>query len=458
MVTNMRKRLIRGFNQKSSGLHLDFLPAALEVQETPPSPTGRCLVWIVVFLFFTGLAWAAVGEVDIVVSSSGRVMPSGRVKVVQAVEHGTVAAIRIREGDRVSRGQGLISLDPTYANADNERIRQQLADLLLHLGWRRAFAQWLAVGSGEAVAIELPRDVMPQDVARVEALYLQQREEVSALLFGLEKEKESSHAAKLMTVAELEKVEATLVILKERVTAHRALMEKQYGAKSRYLEMLQAQTELEKSMPVLKAKEQQLALSTSALDGRIAATLSEKRKNNLMELARLNSEATNLRQELLKSGRRQFEQHITAPVDGVVEELAVHTVGAVVTPAQVLMRIVPDSAVIEVEALVDNMDIGFIQPGQRAEVKVDAFNFTKYGLIDAKVADVSNDAVNDEAKGWVYKMRLELERDDILVEGKPVRLTPGMSVTAEVLTGKRRLIEFFLSPLLRYKNESVRER
>jgi len=141
-----------------------------------------------------------------------------------------------------------------------------------------------------------------------------------------------------------------------------------------------------------------------------------------------------------------------------VQQLAIHTVGGVVTPAQELMKVVPEQAVVEVEALVQNKDIGFIHEGQIAEVKVDTFNFTKYGIIDAEVTSISQDAIADENLGWVFHMRVKLSKDHVDVENKSVRLSPGMSVTAEIKTGKRRLIEFFLSPLLRYKQESIRER
>ena len=142
----------------------------------------------------------------------------------------------------------------------------------------------------------------------------------------------------------------------------------------------------------------------------------------------------------------------------MVQQLAIHTIGGVVTPAQELMKVVPQNATVEVEALVQNKDIGFISQGQTAEVKVDTFNFTKYGVIDAEVINITQDAVADENLGWVFQMRLKLDKNSVDVNEKPIKLSPGMSIMAEVKTGKRRLIEFFLSPLLRYKQESIRER
>jgi hemolysin D len=188
------------------------------------------------------------------------------------------------------------------------------------------------------------------------------------------------------------------------------------------------------------------------------ATLGEIRKANLLALAQLDSERISLRQSASKLTRHRQQLEVIAPVAGTVQELAVHTVGAVVSPAQELMKVVPADAGIEVEALLQNKDVGFVREGQLAQVKIDTFNFTKYGLINAKVLDISNDAVEDPRLGWVFRIRLLLDKDWVAVEGKRIRVSPGMAITAEVKTGKRRLIEFFLSPLLRYKQESVRER
>ncbi|WP_431686977.1 HlyD family type I secretion periplasmic adaptor subunit [Hahella sp. NBU794] len=165
-----------------------------------------------------------------------------------------------------------------------------------------------------------------------------------------------------------------------------------------------------------------------------------------------------LQEERIKAEQRSRQTRLTAPIDGTVQQLAVHTVGGVVTPAQELMLIVPEHSEMEVEALVLNKDIGFVQEGQSAEVKVDTFNFTKYGIIDAELVDLSDDAIQDENLGLVYKARLKLKQDGLTVENKYVRLSPGMSVTSEIKTGQRRLIEYFLSPLLRYKQESLGER
>jgi hemolysin D len=165
-----------------------------------------------------------------------------------------------------------------------------------------------------------------------------------------------------------------------------------------------------------------------------------------------------LAQELVKASSRSRLLTLTAPVEGTVQQLAVHTVGGVVTEAQALMVIVPRDEAVEVEAFVENKDIGFVNVGQRAAVKVETFPFTKYGTIEAEVTQVSNDAISDEKKGLLYSMRARLAQATIRVEEKSVLLSPGMAVTVEIKTGKRRVIEYFLSPLLQYGDESLRER
>ncbi len=439
-------------------LRQQFLPAALEIQETPPSPVGHWLLWLILLLFSAAILWATFGRVDIVVTAPGRVIPSGQVKRVQAPETGIVMAILVGEGERVEAGQTLVRLDPTYADADELRIRKKLHDIAVESAWRRALDQWLADGSNTVSHGVLQTRFAAADQAKAAALYRLSRREILATLRSQKKELAANRAEQASVKAELSRAEATLAVLMQRVAAYRKLLQQQYGARIQYLEMLQQQTELEQSVPVLASRQQQLVESAAAITARMDAAGGELRRNNLMELARLDSERGALEQESRKARQRQRQLVITAPVTGAVQELAIHTVGAVVSPAQELLKIVPEHVTVEVEALLQNKDIGFVREGQLAEVKVDTFNFTKYGLIDARVIDIGNDSVEDPQLGWVFRLRLKLEDDSIRVEDRMVTLSPGMATTAEIRTGKRRLIEFFLSPLLRYKQESVRER
>ncbi|NVZ67266.1 HlyD family type I secretion periplasmic adaptor subunit, partial [Pseudomonas gingeri] len=163
-------------------------------------------------------------------------------------------------------------------------------------------------------------------------------------------------------------------------------------------------------------------------------------------------------QELTKARYQEARTLLTAPVDGTVQQLAVHTVGGVVTPAQQLMVIVPREQPVEVEAMLENKDIGFVHAGQAVTVKVETFTFTKYGTVEGELISVSNDAIEDEKRGLIYSSRIRLKTDHLRVAGQDVMLSPGMSVTAEVKTDQRRVIDYFLSPLQQHRDESLRER
>ena len=392
------------------------------------------------------------------VTAPGRIVPTGQVKRVQAPELGSVAALLVVEGDEVSAGQPLLRLDPAYVEADSRNVREQLNDIAVQSAWRQALEHWLADGWDRAAPEHLPQRFAAADQMAADALYARHRQEITARMQVHSRELAANRAEQATLRAEREGVQATLQVLVQRVSAYKTLQDQQYGARVQYLEMLQQQTELERAIPVLQSREGALVETAAAIDARMRATLGEIRKANLLALAQLDSERSSLRQSARKLTRHRQLLELVAPVAGTVQELAVHTVGAVVSPAQELMKVVPAEAGMEVEALLQNKDVGFVREGQAAQVKIDTFNFTKYGLIDAKVLDISNDAVEDPRLGWVFRIRLLLDKDWVAVEGKRVRVSPGMAITAEVKTGRRRLIEFFLSPLLRYQQESVRER
>jgi hemolysin D len=225
-----------------------------------------------------------------------------------------------------------------------------------------------------------------------------------------------------------------------------------------YLEAEQDRLEMSHDLRSHQGHVAELEAGIRELEARVEFAKSEFRRQVLERHEEASRRQAAVRQELIKAETRTRAHTISAPVDGVVQQLAIHNVGAVVTPAQELMVIVPQDGALEVEAFLENKDIGFVEVGQQAEIKIDTFPFTRYGTLAGRVVDLSKDAVADEHKGLVYKMRVVMESSQIRVNGKPVALSPGMSVSVESKTGTRRMIEFFLSPLLRYADESVRER
>jgi len=266
-----------------------------------------------------------------------------------------------------------------------------------------------------------------------------------------------------------------LPIASQRAADYHDLLDKNFIARHDYLEKEQTRIEMERDLAAERAKLAELDAVLLTTRRQKDTLIAETRRTQLDQLHEARQKAAELQQELIKAEDRRDLLTLTAPVAGTVQQLAVHTIGGVVTPAQQLLVIVPKENRLEVEAFVQNRDIGFVNAGQGAQIKVETFPFTKYGTIDGDVLSVSNDAIqedsrnpqqegngagtgNSENRSLVYVARIRMHQSSIQVENKRVNLTPGMAVTVEIKTGKRRLIEYFLSPLLQYKQESLRER
>lgn len=425
-----------------------FLPAAIELERTPASPLGRTTMLVIIALFVLAVVWASLGHVDIVAVAPGTVIASGKSKTIQPLETGQVAAIEVEEGQRVAHGQVLVQLDDTIARAELHRLDAALADAARDIQRFDTLLHW--VSSAGAVAESKPavtdmqlRDTWNEHVARVDVLH---------------REKDRLIAEKASAAAQTAKLAAILPIIERRSEDRRRLVDKQLLAENDYLETEQRRLETQHDLRSQRSHVTELDATIAELEARVEVQTSQFMRHVADELEKARRQHKALNQERIKARARLAATTVRSPIDGTVQQLAVHHRGAVVTPAQALMVMVPSGESLEVEAALENKDIGFVEVGQRVEVKVDAFPFTRYGLIEGRVVGLSSDAVVDERKGMVFTMRVELDQSGIEVNGDMVSLSPGMTVSVEAMTGKRRLIEYVLSPLLRYRDESVRER
>jgi hemolysin D len=269
----------------------------------------------------------------------------------------------------------------------------------------------------------------------------------------------SKREAELRSTQELvRKLEQTVPIAKQRAQDFKNLVDQNFVSKHGYLEREQARIEQEADLANLHSRLQEIEAALREVRGQRTELVAETRRVSLDSITDGRQKIAALEQDLLKADARGKLMHLTTPVDGTVQQLVVHTVGGVVTPAQALMVIVPQDKPLEVEAFLENKDVGFVKPNQDAEVKIETFQYTKYGTIHAKVSSVSHDAINDERRGLIYAVRVKMDQASINVHGTPVSLSPGMAVSVEIKTGKRRVIEYFLSPLIQHADESLRER
>jgi hemolysin D len=435
----------------SAPRELEFLPAALEVQESPPSPLGRAVAWAVIGVFAAAVVWAALGTVDVVAVARGRLIPSDYSKVVQPLESGIVRAIHVRDGQEVRAGAVLIELDPTTSRAEHERLTRELAAVRVHIARLRALLDGRRT-------LEAAPGADPTFVALQQQMLRDQWKERESRIEAARFLVEQRRAAIAATRADIERLETTVPMLAERARAFRILHEGGFVARMQYLEVEEQRVTRVQALAMQRERLAQDRAALAEAEKQLDALESEFTRSRLGELAEWETRAASLAQEVVKAARKSSIQRLTAPVDGVVQQLVIHTVGAVVTPAQPLMVIVPRDHPLEVEAWVENKDVGFVGPGQPVEVKIDAFPFTRYGAIRGRMTVVSRDAVQQEKGVLLYAARARLERSSVQVDGRPVPLLAGMAVSAEVKTGERRLIEFFLSPLLRSAAESLRER
>jgi hemolysin D len=455
---------------------LAFLPAALEIVETPPSPIGRAIAVTIILLFCAALLWTWWGTIDIVASAAGKVVPSGRTKVIQPFETGVVRSIRVQDGQTVRAGDVLIELDPTVNAAERDRLRNDLLAEQLNIARLHSA---LAGGDDPLADFTPPEGADPALIRTQRQLLLNQVTEHRAKVAALARQHAQKEAEHATIAATIHKLETMIPVIQPRVDIRKTLMDKELGSKLTYFETLQLLVEQQEELSVQKSRLQEAEAAVAAIRETRAQAVAEYRRTLSDELAKTEQKANGLSQDLIKAEQRTRLQQLTAPVDGVVQQLAIHTVGGVVTPAQSLLVVVPSDSRLEIEAMVSNRDIGFVHPGQDAEIKVDTFNFTRYGLLRGKVLNVSQDAIirerqqdrsnerslgtqneTSEPKGQElnYSARISLDRTKMQIDDRMVDLSPGMAVTVEITTGSRMILGYLLSPLLRYRQDALRER
>jgi len=447
---------------------LEFLPAALELQQTPPSPVGRITLWAVIAMIVVAIVWSVFGRVEIVAVAPGKFVPSGQVKVIQAANIGRVKSIRVNDGDSVKAGQALIELDPTLAEADRQRLESDWVSSTLELARWRAFSAWLEngrVGSVSTASVDTAAFglgskivVSESSVALQKSLLDQSIAQQRSKIAGIDQTLVRRRAEAESTRQVLEKLKQTLPLVTQRAESLKKLSDQNLVARNSYLEVEQARIE---AMQDLAAQESNLTSTAAAineLDEQRQLSLADVRRDALEKIEELEKQSRSQRQELIKASDIAEDQILTSPVDGVVQQLKIHTIGGVVTAADPLLVVVPKDQSLEVEARILNKDIGFVRSGQPVTVKIESFPFTRYGVLKGTVSSVSRDAISDEKLGLYYAARVRVQQAHMSIDGAEVQLSPGMSVTAEVMTGSRRLIDYLLSPIVEHLNESGRER
>ena len=442
---------------KRDRLQYEFLPAAEEIVETPAAPLGALVVWLVALLLIVALAWSYFGRIDIVAVANGKISTEGSTKIIQPAISGVVTNINVREGQRVKKGETLLALDKTTAEKDVATANQSLNAARVE----RDILRRLAVGGNTDEIInnaDLPDEtkaMLRQFAGSQTALSAARQQAVNGTISNYQQQLQFNQQAK-------NQLETNAQNLKNR----KAEIEKQLP-NANPVDKLRLQNELSNidqritsADSAVLGQNQQLLQSQSAL--------AQAQNQSQTQIAETNSAFNNqiiasekriieLENNLVKAKQILAQTTIAAPVDGTVLSLTVKTIGGVVNAGQQLAQIVPEKAPLYIDAALDNQDIGFVKPGQRVVVKVATYPFQRYGYLEGTVENISPDAIQDDKKGLIYKAKIKLN-DEKSSKQNQLKLLPGMSVSAEITTGQRRIIEFFLDPLMTKADESLKVR
>lgn len=461
----------------------EFLPAALEILETPLSPVRVAFLWFMCAIPVAALLWAIIGFIDIHAVAPGRIQPKGYSKVVQVFEAGRVDKILVEDGQHVEQGALLIQLDDRETAADLGRLQADIADTKAEILRRRAAVEAVRQGAAKLGPIPqnsgLPEAALAREWRSGEADLAQVNAQIASLI--AQRQERDRTADRLRgTMAAREQLKT---VQGERTTMREYLIGVNAGSRASLLDALQdaKRTELEQAADRGMLAEVESGKST--IDQRLV----EARAAFLMEQYGKTNEAERripaLELEAVKAAAKLERTRVTSPIDGTVQQLAVTSPGQTVGAGQPVLIVVPDDGGIEITAFVANKDIGFVHAGQKVRVKIEAFPYTRYGVIEGTVMRVPRDALDERdmpammdvttlqklqaavgqpAKpklgNLVYAVVIAPNRDTVEVDGREVKLSPGMAVTAEIQTGRRRLIEYFLSPFQEASSEAVRER
>ncbi|MGV1045187.1 HlyD family type I secretion periplasmic adaptor subunit [Limnohabitans sp.] len=434
-----------------------FLPAALSLQETPVHPAPRRFAWGLMILFVLALLWSILGQVDIVAVAPGRIIVSDRTKVIQPLEASVVKKVLVKDGDRVQAGQVLVELDPTMASADKASVQEQLKTQVSEVMRSRALLHSLLKQDLPVPILQGQEADLIKDAA-TQAQLQSEWQDIRAKLGKLDAETTRRQAEIATVNANIAKLEATLPMAQAREADFKKLVDQGYISGHATQDKTRERVELERDLATQRAKLFEATSTLKETEQAKAAFKAETLRTLNDRQAQASTRHSQLQSDSAKANQKEKLTQLTAPVAGVIQQLAIHSVGGVVTSAQPLMIVVPDSATVTAEVTIANQDIGFVNAGQMAEVKLETFPYTKYGTVQAKVDVVTADAVTDEKKGSYYPAILTLAAKDMLIDGKRIPLTPGMNITAEIKTGQRQIIEFLISPVQRAGSESLKER
>ncbi|QKR99425.1 HlyD family type I secretion periplasmic adaptor subunit [Sphingomonas sp. CL5.1] len=432
-----------------------FLPAALEVIERPVSPTARLTARVMMagIIFLAG--WLVLGRTDIIASATGRIVPKGAVQLVQPAEAGVVRRILVHDGDHVKKGQPLVLLDPTVSGAEAAQAAKAYETAAFEVARTRAVIDAL---DGKPLVLTPPAGADAASIAAQESLARARLADIRATIAANAANGGVAGADIASARAEVAKLDKSLPLLDQQIAANEQLLEKGFVSRLKVLEMRRQRILEAGSRDAAREAIRRAAAQAGGAASTLAKSRADARAELYEQLVKATTEMRLRQEEMVKAKQRSGFQALRAPADGTVGQLSLHTEGGVVEAAKPIMTVVPSGDTLVAEVKLLNRDAGFVQPGQKVALKLDAFPFSRYGTVPGRVVSISPDAIDDEKLGTVYIVRVALDRATVDRGDRLMSLMPGMTVVADIVTGNRSYLSYLTSPIEEARGNALKER
>ncbi|HFK2131547.1 HlyD family type I secretion periplasmic adaptor subunit [Proteus mirabilis] len=453
MKSKIKQMIAHYFKTKKEPKNYDFYPNHIAVLEKPPTPYSRIIAIIISLSVIIFLLWAYIGKLDVLSSAIGKLVVSGYSQQIQIYEHSRLSAIHVKNGQQVTKGEALLTLDILGVDEEINNLKNKIENLLL------LKIRYQALGQNTRPDTIDDFNLLNKEKKEAVLLsYQKEKDEFDASINHINSEIETNNKNKLLTHQEINSLNELKNNIEKRFNIKKKLYDKKIIST---MEFLENKKELLEINQIIKRKSSELVVLSSQEQQYIKNRDRLEKQKHLEwydKFKQYESEVFIYQQNLYHVQKRQQLKIVRSPVTGTVQQLAVHTLGAVLQPSQAVMVIVPDTQHNVAEVNILNKDIGFIYPGQKAVIKIDAFPYTRYGTIEGTIVNIAKDSIQHEQLGLVYPVLIELDKQVMGEDEAQYKLATGMSLVADIKIEKRRVIDYLLSPIEVYQHEALREK
>ncbi len=444
MLTKIKKHILNSIKQINDSY--EFKPLLSEIEESPVSPLGRYTFWTIISLLIITFFWLFIGKIDIVINARGIIIPEGEAKIIQPLETGVVKEILVKEGDFVQKNQLLIHIDTSATDAQIKALSRNLAQTKIE-------AKRLKSGGELSDFLKISNDEQNEEKEIQEKLYKESLESLNNEILAKNNQIKQLNMQINSALAQKRDYEFQLKNANERVNKLEEVLD--IIEYNKYRDATEKANSIKESVIRIEADIKRFQTQIKEIENYIAKLKSDFKAQNLTTLSETQKRINELSANIESIEFSNKNQKITAPCDGYIDKLFIHTIGGIVTPAQAIIALTPANAPVIIKAKVLNRDIGFIKKGMPVSIKIDTYDFQKYGILKGTVKSISKNSIDDEQLGPVYEIYIIPNENTLLINGKEEKISTGMTLNAEIEIGERRIIEFFIYPLIKYLDEGI---